>query len=173
MLARTVRVGRWAGAVALVVSLAACGGGGSGDGDDAAPSLEEWVEQADAICAETGAELERVETPAFLDDPGFDPEAATEEELAQLADAYEAAFAVQRRDLEELRDLTPPEDEADAVDAMLDDVEAGLDGYDRAVELLREGDASGYGAALVEAAGHFDEAARAASDLGLEVCGTG
>jgi hypothetical protein len=152
----------------LVIS--ACGGDDDGDDasddtteettettdEEAALTLDEWVEEADAICEEANDAGDEVGSPASIDD--------VIEMAPDLYDVSEAQY-------DDLVALGLPDEQADDVEealALLEEqlgileeiVDAG-DDEEAINELLEEGAALG------------EEADAIAADLGLEVCGAG
>ena len=149
------------GAVAVLcaVALAAgCGGGGDGgeNGGGERLTAEEFVQQADAICADTNQQLDELNEPENVDD------------LAALA---AEAVSISEQSVDALRELRPPEE---------------LQGqFDRALELLdqqnalgrelvtaaEDGDQEQIQAIVAEGEPIQTEAREIAGDLGLTECG--
>jgi hypothetical protein len=167
-----------AAALSLSIALVACGddgGNGSGSGsaatdestDEETISLDDWIEQADETCAANDDEV------AELDGPEFDPFAPDldDEQLDQAADYFETVAGLQQELLDELRDLPPPDEDAEEVTETLDLVEGGIEDINVAVEAARDGDADTYSESLDDAVSQFEDADEAAADLGLQVCG--
>ena len=124
----------------------ACGGG--------ALSKEEYIAQADEICAAAEAEAEN------LDQPTEPAEAETyANELEEITQGYVA----------DLRDLEPPEEDLDEVNQLIDKVEqAGLN----IVEAIRTQSGSGNPAESYSEALHLaEEANEEAEAYGFESCG--
>ncbi len=147
-----VRVRR-AGSVALltlgVALLGACA--------DAELSHEEYLEQADGICATANDELARLDAPDAADRDA-------------VADAIDAVVEIQRGELEEIERLAPARDDRDLVREWLEGVRAALDDSAAAATALRDDDLTGAQRAMAEAsaaAAMADERARA---LGLRAC---
>jgi hypothetical protein len=163
-------------ALVLPVGIAACGddGGGSGSGsgstdeatDEEAISLDEWVEQADETCAANDDEVAELESPDF--DPTGD---LSDEQLEEAADFWEELAGLQQELLDQLREIPPPDEDADEASDTLDIVQGAVDDLNAAVDAARDGDVDAYNEDLENAFDGFDDASAAAADLGLEVCG--
>lgn len=134
--------------VALFVSLllAACGGGGL--------SKEEYIAQADEICAE--AEQRVAEAPQPTDPAQAESYA---NELEAITEGYIA----------ELRELEPPEDDAEEIEQLITMIEqAGLN----IVQAIRTQSSSGSPAEAYSEALHLaEEANEQAEEYGFESCG--
>jgi len=147
---------RLVGTTAVLVALAAgCGGGDDGGGDEAsseeaAPTLEEWAEQADEICAETDEAVEalEVETTDDLVERGDEVVELGEEGVGDLeeldrpdGDDGERAEAViaALEDLVELQaeivdEAGEGDDELALLEITVDNIEVVEDGVDAADE---------------------------------------
>jgi hypothetical protein len=140
------------GALAAVAVLAGCSSGGDGDGR---LSRKEYLERADAICAEYDRRLDRLENPRNL------------AELARFADD---ALPVAREGVRRLRALRPPDDMAARVRAWLERNEENV----RTIERLREAARAGNETRVQELASagvdNEAEADRLARELGLRAC---
>lgn len=133
-------------ALCASLALSACGGGGL--------SKEEFVDQADEICAEA---QERAEDLAQPTDPS--QAASYADSLEEITTGYIA----------ELRELKPPEEDAERLDSLIDMIEqAGL----KIVEATRM-QATGANPAPVysEALGLAEDANEEAQKYGFESCG--
>lgn len=107
------------GAATLLVTalaLGACGGG-----DDPRLTKAQYVEQGSAICGQTSARIEEAAQGAF-NEPGKIP---TPEEITDFATGT-VAPAIEE-EVEQLRELRPPEDDEERIDDVL---RAGRDGVD-------------------------------------------
>jgi hypothetical protein len=139
------------GRLAVVVGVAGLAIAGCGDDGGDALSEEEFVEQANEICAEGEAELQ--EAGAALDDP-------TSEDVAEFAGVYEENVSDQ---IDELDDLEAPESIADDVDAVLTDAREALED---AVQLLHDDPE----AAFAEEEDPFADVNEQLTELGLDEC---
>lgn len=135
------------GAAVLVV-LTSCGGGGL--------TKEEYIEQADQICAEADAksqELEPPKTPAELE--GFVDEA--EKVTGEL--------------LSDLRELEPPEEDRETIDRMLAKIEQAQGYLPEIAEAARTRNSQELGRIAQELQAAAAEANSLAQEYGLETCG--
>ena len=132
--------------------------------EEAAPTQEgalthdEYVAAADEICADAEAEIDALGEPESLD---------------QLAQFFEQAVTIQQNQIEQLRGLeAPAEDAAKATRAydLLEQTVAIVRGAQGSIE---EGDIAAFDAITVGLAPLQAEADQIADDLGLEACGTG
>lgn len=108
---------RHLGLAALGLLVAACGGGGE------EISKEEYLRRAQAICRQDNEELEAASKKAFADlKQGEKP---SEEQVEGFV--RQTVVPMIRAQVEELRDLPPPEKAANQVDEIYDAVEVALD----------------------------------------------
>lgn len=147
-----------------VLVLAACSDdGGSDDDADATTttaaeaetiSLDEWVEEADAICEEANEAVDEIGEPEDLDD------------LREMAPDVVEIFQQQLDDLEA---LGLPDEQAD-------DVERALELLDEQIALIEDledaEDEAEVEDIIAEGTELDEEASEIAQDLGLEVCGS-
>ena len=152
-----MRVGAGLFAVALVAGLAAasCGGDGGGGGGEAL-TKEEWIAQADAICAGANAQIDALGEPAGLED---------------VADFSAKAEEISRAQLEKLRALTPPEGDAAAVGEMLGLVEQVIDEAAKLGDAAKEGDVGKINEIVAAIDPINERADQLAQDYGLQECG--
>jgi hypothetical protein len=136
-------------AACSILSLSACGGD-DGDNESKALSKDEFIEKADKICAGGDDEIDAAEK-SFAD-----PENPTEEEMDAAID--DILIPTLKDELEQLRDLKPPEDDEDEVDSMLDSLE-------KAIEDIEKDWRTGFTGQNIE------DANEKATALGLEECG--
>lgn len=105
------------------LALTGCGSDdGDSNGDSSALTKEEFIEQADGICK---AGNERV---ANAEGSFADPDNPTPAEIEKAVD--EVLVPELTDQLEKLRDLEPPADDADEIDSMLDSLEKAIDAID-------------------------------------------
>jgi hypothetical protein len=139
-------------AAACAVVVGACGGGS----DELTKA--EFRREANRVCRASATRIRAVESP----DPA---------DAAAIARAGSRVVAIQRRALEELRDLEPPKDMEAQVTKWLALVDQTLDQARASVRAQREGDtaaavtANGHGATLDARADEI------ASRYGLSACG--
>lgn len=143
---------RWTLAALAAVALAACGGEGGGE----RLTKGEYVEQADAICAEASARLAALPEPRSLE---------------ELADVAPRAAAIAAEQLERLRRLRPPADDEAKLDHALDLTERQNALVEEIGEAAAAGDGVRVSELLEELAGVRTEARSIAVEYGLEVCG--
>ena len=157
----------WKPANSACVSLAALVGLGvvaiSACGSDDAPTKAAYVEDANAICVDVNVERERVAAATFS--------STTEPPSVEEMQAFAAAFAPIFRDkLDELRDLTAPRGDEQAVKDLTDAAAKLADGIEQLAtdpELARrmlETDTDVPGS---------EEADRLAAEYGLTKCADG
>ena len=130
---------------ALIV--AGCGGDDSSD-DEPAPTKAEYITQADDICV---ADQEEIQTAA-ADVSGDPDDPATQEVVTN------DVLPIYQDQLAELRDLTPPEGDEDATEAIYSALEEALAAVDE--------DPAAIGDPTV-----FAEANDLATEYGLKECG--
>lgn len=145
-----------AACAALVIGAAGCGGDDDG-GDTTAvetQTKDEWVKQADQICAAADTEIQQA-----AEDAGLSSDSSPEELESFYTETVLPSIEEQRDQIEA---LPAPEGEEDAAAEM-------IDALDQAIE-----DAKADPGALVQGDGSaFDDVNQKASDLGLTDCGDG
>lgn len=140
-------------AAAGLLLLAACGGGDDG-GERLSKS--EWIEQADAICAQADEDVDALTEPSTLD---------------EIPEFTETASEISREALTELRALQPPEEDQATVDEMLDLVEQQIELGEQIGEAASDGDQEEVQRLAAEAEPLEAEANEKARQYGLEDCG--
>ena len=143
--------------LAIALIAAGCGGGGDSSSSDSSASgpplsKEEFISQADAICAQGSKDLQANLQEQF---GGSDAPPSQDEQEAFLSGAVADNYEAQA---EQLRSLNPPEADADQVDAIftaLDDLASQL--RDDPTTVLN--------------ATEPPEASQLAQDYGLQQCG--
>jgi hypothetical protein len=131
--------------VCLAIAAAGCGGGG----EEAAPetTTDEYIAQADRICSEAAAAGDAAFRAAFGNEQPTAQEAAV-----YVGDEMVPALEAQ---LQELRELTPPEGDTetvngiwdqveDAIETIAEDPEASLGAEDPFAEVTPEAEAYGF-----------------------------
>ena len=113
---------RYGCAIAIALVAAGAGAGCGGDDDEEALSKAEFIEQGDAICKKAAAEGEK-EADAMFADLGPNEEPSDEQLTTFVEDVLKPNVEGQ---LNDLRDLTPPEEDEDTVNAVYEKVETGL-----------------------------------------------
>lgn len=135
-----------------VLFLAACGG----DGGERL-SKDEWIEQADAICAQADEDVEALTEPTQLD------------EIPEFTDT---ASEISRGALSDLRALQPPEEDQATVDEMLDLVEHQIEIGEQIGEAAEDGDQDEVQRLADESDPIESEADEKARQYGLKDCGS-
>jgi hypothetical protein len=142
--------------VAATCLLAAgCMGDNNGSSGNARMTEAEWVEAADKICAEFGAELEGLTDPESL------------EELGTLANQ---AQPIAEDGVARLRDLRPPEATEDQVNEWLELNDANVQLIEDLGKAAEDGDETAVQEVAAEAADNEQEADALANELGLTDC---
>lgn len=149
------RLALLAACAAMAIGAAACGGDDDGDsgGDVTTSDLtkEEWIAQADQICADADAEVNQA-----ADDAGLDSDSTDDELTDFIADTVVPS---QRDQEEQIRELGAPEGDEEQVNELLDSLDQAIsDTEDDPGSVLEGGDS-------------YDEVGQLAGDYGLETCG--
>jgi hypothetical protein len=165
------------GAMAMaLLSITACG-------DDPEPlSKPEFVEQADAICARTQADVEPMWEAFWVDFEARFGSGSGDDTAAPEADAEAAWFPlfdellddlapILDQQVEDLRNLAPPTDDAELIDGLLDDLEAGIDEMNDIADRAADGDEAAREALGSEEGDPLADVNRAAREYGLTACG--
>ena len=161
----------------LIPIAAACflaaGCGGDGDGGGGEPlSKAEFISQADAICKKHEAEGDAIKPEDLPSD--FDPTSpnATEEQLDRFGDYIDKIVPVFRDQLDELRELTPPEDFQTDYNRALGLLDETANEYEEAGEAAHDADREKIKEKLQEGSRHSNDADKIATDYGLKECGS-
>lgn len=144
--------------VAIAFTMAACDG--VNGGDDSGPlSRDQFVKQANEICAESRTAAAQIAPPSLADP-------------VAVEQAFARRIAIQRHSLRELRDLEPPARDTPGVRQWLRQIDRSID----EMEALREGLIVGDNAAVAEASEEgivlADSAEEFADAYGLAECST-
>jgi hypothetical protein len=142
---------------ALIIALAAAAlaAGGCGGGDDGRLSKAEWVAQADRICKRVNDRLEKTEQP---------------ETMAELVTVLDQGLKDVDDAVADLRELEPPEEMEEDVDAWLAKVEAASAQIENALDAAKDQDEEELSAALEEGTRVNEEGNGQARELGLKEC---
>jgi hypothetical protein len=166
---------RWGAAIAVlaIVAVAACGddGGGSSPPTTDAPeelTAEEWVVEADALCAAA----DEAEADAGDQPPG-DPRTVnlTDRELAAWGDYFSSILPVGQDLVVQFDELGTPDEiatEVESINSLREDTVAHVE---EAVAAAEDGDQIGFRNAVVEALEVGEEIDAQFTELGTEVCG--
>jgi hypothetical protein len=141
-------------ALMLAFAFSACGG------DDGGPSKAEFIEDADAICAEASARAEELARQGFSD-----PQNPTPDEVLAIV---EQLIPLQRETTADVRALDKPEDEEDEIDSLLNQADAATDRAEQEIDTPQEA------VAVVQASDTpqdpFYEVNQAFAEYGFEDC---
>lgn len=159
------KLSRWklvpvlAGLISLGLIAAGCGSddGSGSDGESSSPPLtkQEYISEADAICAEGDAEITAALEEQFP--TGLSEQPSIEEQREFISTTVADGFESQ---LDQLRELNPPEADAEQVNAILDELDALVDTARNDPDALISGDAGG------------NQAGQLAQDYGFTDCGS-
>lgn len=143
-----------AGAAVLALSfgVVACGSDDSGDSSDEALTNTELIAQADQICSDYNDQLTTIQ-----EDSGLSADSSQDEKISFISDDIVPLY---RDQVDELRALTPSDEDADAYADVVDTLESNLDDVESDPE------------AALAADNPFADATAKANDFGLEVCGS-
>jgi hypothetical protein len=135
--------------VLIPLALAACGG-------DDGPSKEDYIADADEICARSNKETDAIFEQAFENPQKPEPEEAQA--------ALKEALPVVKKDLEELKGLEKPKGDEDEIDAIWAAIDTGIQTLDEA--------SADPNAALVSLTSEpFAAGEKLAGDYGMKDCG--
>ena len=122
---------------AIVVALLATGAAAGCGGDDEEPlSKAEYIKQGDAICKKANAELER-EAEEMFRDLGSNERPSEEQLSTFVEDLIKPKIQGQ---VDDLRELSPPEGDEETVNAIYEKVEEGLSKVEGDPQLLLSDD---------------------------------
>lgn len=146
-------------AIAALVVIAGCGGGSDSSSTEATTTSmtkAEFVKQGNAICAKGSKEINEG-FEQFVEEKGLSKTKAPSKALQE--EAVETVLIPKiRKEVESIRALGPPDEEAEAV---LDAAEAALNkGEEEPIQFLKE-----------ESTGPFAKANKLAREYGLTKCG--
>jgi hypothetical protein len=144
-----------AAAVAVALVLAAgCDGGGGGT-SAAAPTRAEYLAEAKRICVDYQKQIGELKGSS---------------DLGALAAQGGKAIDLQEAEVKELRRLTPPAADADAINRILDAVDRSIATGRELVAAARENDVEAVTAAAGTLRDRLAEANRLAKPYGLDLC---
>lgn len=145
-----------AGALALALPLAGCGGGDetSSDTTQGTPLTQaDFIAQADSICAQGDKDLEQEQQAQFGNSQPTDAEVTAFVDDTLIPNLEQQANAIDA--------LGPPDEDIDQVNAIVDALRGGIE------ELQTNPDS------IVDGSTAFDEANKLAQEYGLQDCGSG
>lgn len=154
-----------ASAIAGGIVVAACG-------DDTEPLTKaEFVEQADAICAETMEQITPIFEAVWSDVDMADENTPDGQHLVfvRFDEAVDEAMPFVDQQIAEIRELEPPAADKELIETLLDDQEAAFDEFAVLMDAAAGGDESAM--ATLERDDPTDDIDRRAREYGLEVCG--
>jgi hypothetical protein len=141
-----VAVALLAGALALAAS--ACGG-------EETLSKEEFQEQGNAICAKYDKQIEDISTPTSVEEvPAY----------------VNKALPIVERQIEDMKELSPPEEDQETFDAMIEEAEKTVQAGRELGEAAEAKDDAAIEQALNEGNTASDRADEHATELGLTDC---
>ncbi len=151
----TIRRG-WALASLAIAPLAVgCLGGGSAGTSQATLTRAEFTSRAEQICTSYTNRISALPVPS---------------DLAGLAQQGERAVGLEQQELQELRALHPPPEQAGQVNDMLDAIEQAIaDGHDL-IDAARVGQRKAVNDAVTSLQGHLETANELAKELDLGTC---
>lgn len=151
--------------IAAGAIVTACGG------DTQPLTKEEFIEQADAICAETDELVAPIFEAVWADVEDWEDPTGEDAPLVfvRFDQAVDEVMPHFERQLDRLRELDPPVDDAELIAALLDDHEAALAESAELVEAAAGGDEAAM--ATLETDDPFVDVDRRVRDYGMTVCG--
>lgn len=149
-----------AASLLIAATLAGCGSFGDDDGDNAAPSEDEFVARGDEICRTAQREVAEVQR---------DPPTSRQESVRFA----ESLIAIFEDEIAQLAALDPPDDAGAAFDRYLDAREEAIALLEEGRQSAAENDAEGYAEAQAEVAAGQVERAERAQEVGFGECSAG
>lgn len=158
-----------AGLAVAAVGLASCG-----DDEADALSKEDLIEQADAICQETNDELDPLwdEWWTSFEEVDVDDPANQDLVFTSFDTLMDELVPVWEEQVDQLRDLAPPEADEQLIEDLLDDLDAAVDEMDEIIDAAAEGDPAARAKLDNDEDPMTDVDARA-REYGMLVCGSG
>ena len=137
-------------------------------GSDEALTKAEYIEQGNAICANSNAPIELVFEEVFADVP-LDP---TQQQLVEAFVGITAGITpLLEAELVDLRELAAPKEDEDTLELLWDDLEAVLVEINQLAEDAAAGDQAALDRIDSEEDDPFADVDRRAIQYGLTVCG--
>lgn len=144
-----------AAACATALLGAACSGGGGDAASDAAPNRGEYVAQAKRICVDYQEQIAGLKASS---------------NLTELAMQGERAIELQQAEIDALRELEPPPDDAPAIERMLDTMDGAAETARELVAAARAQDEAAVTSSVSVLRDQLAEANRLAKPFGLDLC---
>jgi hypothetical protein len=141
-------------ALALVLLLPACGGGGS-SGSGTPLTKEEYASKADAVCSKYNQQINSFENPKNMS------------ELAKISDK---TLPVLDQAINEISKLEPPASEKALSDQWLTQVRNLKDDLQKIRDQAKAGSMQGVQAVVPNATDHNEKSNALATQLGMSVC---
>lgn len=158
-----------------LVALAGCGGSDSSSTETVAVqsgealSKAEFIEKADAICADWKPEREALQEQAEGLIRGIN--AGSDDARAELSELLSEATENAGQELSEIRQLSPPAADRSTIDSMLSTAAVQVALSEEEADTLRYREFAAFGSAARRAGAAKAKASAAARSYGLEVCG--
>lgn len=140
-----------------MLAFAACG---DDDDDSGPPSRDEFIAQADAICADF-QEL----------DEGISADLEAARDGQEQAEVLRRAVAEAEQSIDDLDALEAPEDGSEQFESYLAAMRDQIAAFDQAADQLEAGDVAAAQRTVTSAEERGAEVRRIAQDYGFEVCG--
>jgi hypothetical protein len=160
-------------ATLLAIAAVAAGLLAASCADDAeALSKQQFVEQANAICAASNERIDPLfeRVYADLDDVDLNDPDSRFVIFRRFDEAMGEVLPIIEQQLDDIGVLQPPAEDEELIDTLLADQEAAIAEFAGLLEAAADGDESAL-AALETDEDPFDEIDRRARDYGLDVCG--
>lgn len=142
--------------VLALVGIAGCGGDDE-ESSEAAPTKEEFIADADQICADGDAEIDAAAQETF---PQGRPGPQEQQQFLE-----ETVLPSIREQIDGIRGLTPPEGDEAAIDEFLTSAETAVDEAEQDPSVLLQG-----GAGEGSAEDPFAETAQLGEEYGFQNC---
>ena len=166
----TSTVGRATKGLLLAGGLAAGTVVACGD-DDAEPlTRAEYIEQADAICADTMQQIVPIFESVWSDIGSVDEESDQDFVFVRFDQAIDELMPHLDRQHEQISALVPPEEERELFEELLADQQAAFDEFDELVDAAVAGDVSAREA--LDSSDPIEDVDRRIRAEGFEVCGS-
>ena len=136
-------------------------------GSDKALTKAEYIEQGNAICANSNAQIDLVFEEVFADFPDEPAQQQLSEVIGELAAGFIPLMEAQ---LTDLRALPPPKEDKETLGVLLDDLETVLEEINQLAEDAAAGDQAALDR-LDSEEDPFADVNRRAIQYGLTVCG--
>jgi hypothetical protein len=147
----------------LVAGVIAAGCGGDDDDDDGTSSQtigkQEWIREADKICARLDHKRERETREFFAGGPPG--EEAPPSQIEKYGE--QIVYPNLQKQIDRIKALPPPDQDADQATAVRDAAQQGLDELEQHPQRLAKGGASTA----------FEKAQKLAGEFGLDKCASG